>query len=126
MKVDVRATNTIKICINKVLKNKDSVNLDIAKCVSSFSHATKITEGSVFTNSGRNFYVVNKILSPFWVQIVLFPPITFHVGTWGVVATPHWSRGSRFHKKKVFDPFGFPYLKKRGRVYHFKKPLYSK
>ena len=127
MKVDVRATNTIKICINKILKNKDSVNLDIAKTISLFSHSTVIKYGSVFQTRSSNFFIVNNVKSPFWVEIVWIPPVIFHIGTWGrYIYTPHWAQASRFHNKKVFDPFGHPFLKKRGKKYYFKKPLYNK
>lgn len=124
MKVDKRATNSIKICINKLFKNKDSLNLDIAKCISSFSHATVIKYGSVFKTRSANFYIVNKVSSPFWVEIVWLPPVSFHSAGWGhFIMIPQWAKASCFHKKRVFDPFGTPYLKKRGTKYFFKKGL---
>lgn len=125
MKVDVRATNAIKIIINRTLKNKDSVNLDIAKCISSFSHSTILKYGSVFENIGSNFFIVNKINSPFWVEITHIPPVRLLLGQWGgYILGPHWRYASTFHRKKVFNPFSnHPYLKKRGKRYWFKYPL---
>ena len=119
--VDNRATNAIKICINRIQKNKKSVNLDISKCISSFSHSTILKYGGVFQNYNYNFFIVNKITSPFWVEITHIPPylLTAGAGFTHFVYIPQWARASGFHKKKVFDPFGKPYLKKRGIKYWF-------
>ena len=121
--VDNRATNAIKICINRIQKNKKSVNLDIAKCISSFSHSTILKYGAVFQNYNYNFFIVNKIDSPFWVEITHVPPFLLQtqIGFSHFVYIPQWGRASVFHKKKVFDPFGKPYLKKRGIKYWFQK-----
>ena len=126
MHVDNRATNAIKICINRILKNKNCVNTTVAELISSFSHASILKHGSVFQSINSNFYMVSKVKSPFWVEITHMPPIRLVIAHWGVVYQPCWTRASGFGIKKVFDPFGKPYLKKRGRKYRYKKPLYTK
>ena len=124
MNVDSRATNAIKICVNRIFKNKKSVNLDIAKTICSFSHASRVKYGSVFQSYSYNFFIVNKIKSPFWVEITHIPPVSITLTDFGrYIMIPQWSRASCFHKKKVFDPFGHPYLKKRGIKYWLKHEL---
>ena len=115
--VDKRATNAIKICINRCLKIKSSVHLDIAHLISLYSHASVLQWGSVFEDQKCNFLIVQNINSPFWVRITHIPPIPYLLTSWGHICTPDWIRASDFHIKKVFDPFGSPYLKRRGHKY---------
>ena len=124
MNVDCRATNSIKICVNKIFGNKNSVNLDIAKTICSFSHSSIVRYGSVFQSYAYNFFIVNLVKSPFWVEITHLPPVSIALTDFGrFVMIPQWAKASSFHKKKVFDPFGRPYLKKRGRKYWLKAAL---
>ena len=124
MVIDTRATRAIKVCINKIFQNKNSVNLRIAKLISEYSHASVIKRGSVFQYASSSFYMVNKVKSPFWVSITSIPPVRIIMAPWGSLAlVPSWKKASPFHMKKVFDPFKRPYLKKRGKRIYLKKPL---
>ena len=124
MVVDKRATRAIKVCINKLFKNKNSLNLRIAETISEYSHSSILRRGSVFQYDNSAFYMVNKVKSPFWVSITSIPPVRLIMAPWGSLAlVPSWRKASAFHVKKVFDPFGMPYLKKRDKKIYLKKPL---
>ncbi len=125
MTIDSRATRAIKVSMNKRFRNKNSVNLMIAKIISQFSHASILERGSIFQYANSGFYVVNHIKSPFFVSITRVPPLELMMTRWGaIVYSPNWSKASRFYWKKVFDPFcPRPYLKQRDRRIYFKKPL---
>lgn len=124
MTVDSRATRAIKVSLNKRLSNKNSVNLMIAELISDFSHASILKKGSIFQYANSNFYIVNKVKSPFFVSITRIPSVHLIMTTWGIVYSPNWSLASSFYWKKVFDPFcSRPYLKQRNRRIYFKKPL---
>ena len=124
MVVDLRATRAIKVCINKIFKNKNSLNLRVAELISEYSHASVLKRGAVFQYQNSAFYIVNRVKSPFWVSITSIPPVRIVMAPWGSLAlVPSWKKASPFHMKKVFDPFGTPYLKKRRKKIYFKKPL---
>ncbi len=124
MTLDSRATMAIKVSINKIFRNKNSVNLMIAKMIAEFSHATILKRGSIFQYANSGFYVVNSVKSPFFVSITRVPPMQLLMTTWGIVYSPNWGKASPFYWKKVFDPFCHrPYLKQRDRRIYFKKPL---
>ena len=124
MVVDTRATRAIKVCINKIFKNKNSLNLRIAQIISQYSHASILKRGCVFQYQNSAFYIVNTVKSPFWVSITSIPPVRIVMAPWGSLAlVPSWKKASPFHMKRVFDAFGTPYLKRRDKKIYFKKPL---
>jgi len=126
MIIDKRATQAIKISLNKRFKNKNSENLQLAKIISQFSHKTILEAGSRFESRDCFFYVVGKCYSPFWVCVTYAPPRAslfftpeFPFQLW---YQPDWTRASRFHKKKVFKPFSKrPFIKNRNRKFYFQK-----
>ena len=131
MSVDIRATTAIKISLNKILKNKNSENLCIAKTISEFSHKTPLEWGSRFESKTCHFYIVNRLYSPFWAQVTFIPPVSsfFYDVTqpWGLWYRPNWPKASSFHKKKIFKPFSSrPYIKKRNTKFFFQDHRYLK
>ena len=122
MSVDKRAIMSIKAAINKLLKNKNSENLCIAKTIALFSHKTVLEKGSRFESKDCYFYIVNKTYSPFWAQVTYIPPVSNlfmdELRPWLIWYQPNWRYASRFHKKKIFSPFDRPYIKKRNTKFY--------
>ena len=132
MSTDKRATLQIRIAINRVLKNKNSINTTIAKLISQFSHRSVLRIASKFESVyPSEYYIISKVHSPFWATTVNMPSrVVFNQnealrGTnFGTLSfAPDWNKASCFHKKKIFDPFGHPYIKKRHRKFHLTRPL---
>ena len=132
---DKRATQQVKIYVNKLFKNKNSGNKEIAKLITSYSHSTVIMMGSMFEKSRTpEYYVVSKVFSPFWVRAVYLPstvlwtpnphPLVFHTAIGHLSFTPDWNRASGFSKKRIFSPFDRPYIKKRNKRFYFRAPFF--
>ena len=106
---DERATLQIRIAINKILKNKNSINTAIANLISHFSHRTVLRIASKFECPyPSEYYIVSKVHSPFWATTVNMPSRvvfsqseTMRGTNFGSLRfAPDWSRASDFHKKK--------------------------
>ena len=120
--IDKRATNAIKICINRLFKSKSAVHLQIAQLVSKFSHASIIQWGSIFEDRRCNFIIVQHMKSPFFARVTYVPPLhvlPMRIGRW---YAPDWKRASNFHVKKVYEPFSSnPYVMRRGKQFCLQK-----
>ena len=118
--LDTRAVLQVKSCINKILRNKNSINKLIAKTIVEFSHTSVLRKGSILECWPRmNFYMVSNLLSPFWVEVRHMPPrvdwIDVQQGLW---YTPNFALAGPRHRKKIFEPFSnHPYIKKRTKHY---------
>ena len=132
---DKRATQQVKIYINKLLKNKHSLHKDIAKIITSFSHSSVIHRGSMFEKKRPpEYFIVGNVYSPFWVfavhlpSIIQWSPVPYVINTiFGHLAyVPDWNRSSGFRRKKIFSPFDRPYIKKRNTKYYFRAPFFLK
>ena len=131
---DKRATQQLKIYINKIFENKNAVHLNIAGLITSYSHSTIVHVGSMFEKT-RNpeYFVVSRVYSPFWVRAVFLPSRVewipyihpFALNNMGHLQfVPDWTKAAGFCKKKVFSPFHKPYIKKRNKRFYFKEPFF--
>jgi hypothetical protein len=134
---DRRATQQVKIYVNKLFKNKNSGNKEIAKLITSYSHSTVLDIGSMFEKRGNpEYYVVSQVDSPFWVRAVHLPstvqwipdphPLGFHTAIGHLSFIPDWNKAVGFSKKKIFSPFDRPYIKKRNKRFYFRAPFFMK
>ena len=134
---DKRATQQVKIYVNKLFKNKNSQNKEIAKLITSYSHSTVLDIGSMFEKRGNpEYYVVSQVDSPFWVRAVHLPstvqwipdphPLGFHTAIGHLSFIPDWNKAVRFSKKQIFSPFDRPYIKKRNKRFYFRAPFFMK
>ena len=117
---DKRVIKKIKACLNTVFENKSAQHADIAKCIAQYSHSSRVRYGTVFESRHQWFYIVQKVLSPFFARVTLIPPIRrFHFTEHLFYSTvPDWRNASEFHVKRIFDPFSrTPYLKCRGKTF---------
>ena len=126
---DKRASLQIRIAINKILGNKNSINTTIAHMICEFSHSTTIKKASMFQSGcPPNYLCVAKVHSPFWVTCL---PMPGRIGFYQTEAnvntnfghlhwTPDWLRTGAYKKKRLFDPFGKPYIKCRDHRYLLK------
>ena len=124
---DKRATLQIRISMNKILKNKNSVNTRIAELISSYSHGSLVKTASHFTcDEPVSYYVIKELHSPFWATTVYLPSrlaITQTANNFGtnmghLYFTPDWGRATGWQKKRIFDPFQKPYIKKRTKRFY--------
>jgi hypothetical protein len=126
MIADTRAVLQIKIYLNKISKNKNSINKHVAEIIGEYSHGTVLEYGSVFECwPGMNYFLINKLFSPFWIEVTHVPPRVDWIDMFhGVWYSPDFNRASGFHRKKVFRPFSkYPYIKKRKKRYMLKTPI---
>jgi len=135
MIVDKRATLQVRIFMNKLFGNKNSVNKSLAKLITSYSHSTVVQYGTVFqrTKGTPEYYVIQKCHSPFWVTTAWMPssieyavhPYWERYRSFGNLCfVPDWHRATQFEKKKIFDPYGLPYIKKRNARFYFQVPFF--
>ena len=133
MIVDKRVTLQIRISINKLLANKNNINTEIAKIISEFSHSTVIKKACMFEyGSPPKFLCVAKVHSPFWVTVLSMNSRVAFYQTAGTIGTnfghlhwiPDWNTCGRYLKKRLFDPFGKPFLKCRKQQYVLNNRMY--
>lgn len=129
---DQRATQQILICMNRVLKNKNSVNKLLSEVISLFSHGSIIQRASKFeSRCPSEYFIVDRLHSPFWATTFNLPSrVVFYqddplIGTnFGSLRfTPDWRKASKTKRKRIFDPFGHPYIKKRNRKFFLERHL---
>jgi hypothetical protein len=123
---DKRASLQIRIAINRILGNKNSFNTMIAHIISEFSHSTIIQKASMFQSGCPPQYLcVAQVHSPFWVTCLPMPgridfyqtEATANTNFGHLHWTPDWLRTGLYKKKRLFDPFGEPFIKCRN--HHF-------
>ncbi len=129
---DKRATLQIRIAINKILGNKNSINTRVAEIISNYSHGSFVKHASYFTcRSPVSYYVVNKMHSPFWATTVHLPArlaisqLPQHHGSniGELYFTPDWSAAIGFSRKRIFQPFTKPYIKKRQTRFYLSRAV---
>ena len=131
---DKRATQQILICMNRMYRNKNSVNKLLAELVSFFSHGSIIKRASKFMSGApAEYFIVNKLHSPFWAttfnipsRVIFFQDDTLIGTNFGALRfVPDWLRASNPKRKRIFDPYGHPYIKKRNRKFFLDLHLHS-
>ena len=130
MIVDKRATLQVRIAINRILKNKNSINTVLAKLITEFSHSTIVEKAFIFQACvPPRFYCIQKVHSPFWCTAVPMPSRISFYQSLDLVGTnfgrlhfiPDWIRAGNFGKKRLFDPFHHPYIKCRNKKFFLKQ-----
>ena len=118
MSIDLRATKAIKVCMNKLFGSKNACHLDIAAMITDFSHRSNLKREDRFESSNNNFFVITKVLSPYFVSVLHIPPVRYmFTPTWQYMYCPNYKKMRSGIIKRVFDPFGEPYLKHRGKMF---------
>ena len=126
---DKRAALQIRIAMNKILRNKNSINTEIANIICEYSHSTIVQKAFMFQyGSPPTFLCVSLVHSPFWITCLdMMGRVAFYqtipdIGTdfghlhW----VPDWQHCGKYRKKRLFDPFGEPYVKCRNRRFYLK------
>jgi len=131
-----RYSLAIKQSVNKLFDNKNSENLHIGSVISDFSHNVFFGSGDLLQSKKLLFFRITKVLSPHYVQGYFCLPRIIHdterkfrhldyffsdVRRNPVMYEPDPYRSSLKYKKKVFDPFGSPYIKKRSQLFFLKR-----
>ena len=124
MKTGCRYMRAIKQSINKLLQNRSSLNYSLAEIICKFSHQTKLKVGSemiamrqgeplnmFYTTDG--FFVVEQILSHHWCLGYFCPPMLDL--NYGIL--PNRNRRGPSERKRIFNSFMLPMIKRRGRMY---------
>ena len=126
---DKRASLQIRIAMNKIVGNKNSINTQIANMICEFSHSTLVKKARMFQfGSPPRYLCVAKVHSPFWVTCLSMPSRVAFYQTAQTVNTnfghlhwvPDWLRCGIYRKKRLFDPFGTPFIKCRSQQYFIK------
>ena len=126
---DKRAALQIRIALNKIMSNKNSINTQIANLVCEYSHGTIVEKAYMFQcGSPPRYFCIARIHSPFWVTCLSMPSRVAFYQTEGNVGTdfghlhwvPDWLHCGRYQKKRLFDPFSKPYIKCRNHQYFLK------
>ena len=64
---DNRHARAVKVSLNKVYGNTSSLNKELSKIITDFSHCCMLSGGSFLVSPNLKFFVVQKILSNHWV-----------------------------------------------------------
>ena len=130
---DKRATLQVRIAMNKILGNKNSINTEISKLITVFSHSTIIEKAFMFQSCfPPKYFCVAKVHSPFWVTCLQMPSRVAVYQSFNTYGTdfgrlhwvPDWRQCGLYEKKRLFDPFSMPYIKCRNRKFFLKKHKY--
>ena len=134
MVFDKRAALQIRIAMNRIVGNKNSINTEIANLICVYSHSSIVQKAFMFQcGSPPTYLCVSQVHSPFWITClsmasrVAFYQTTQTIGTnfghlhW----VPDWQHCGQYLKKRLFDPFGEPFVKCRNRRYYLKNHKYK-
>ena len=134
MNYDKRAALQIRIVLNKIVGNKNSINTVLANIICEFSHSTIVKKAFMFeTGNPPRYLCVSKVHSPFWVTClpiesrVAFYQTPVNLGTnFGHLHfVPDWNLCGGYRKKRLFDPFGKPFIKCRDHRYFLNNRRYK-
>ena len=118
---DNRYRRVIKQCLNKIYKNKSSVNQSISKIIVSYSHKTLLEKGRYLLCRHLQFFVINKVLSTHWIS-GFFCPSELQLADGLFYYIPKFWHRSPHVVKKVFDPFTYqPFVKVRKKKYYLQR-----
>ena len=108
----------IKRALNKRFKTRNSVNLDIAKLITSYSHRTRFQRGSTFHLNGcmfSKYFIVYDVLSAHYVRGAYVKPFWYKIGVrWHMFP----ENRERIQTKKIFNPFTTPVIKQRAKKHY--------
>ena len=124
---DKRSALQVRIAFNKIVGNKNSINTEISNLICQYSHSTVIERACMFQcGSPPTFMCVARVHSPFWVTCITMPSrVAFFQTPAGTNFghlhwLPDWKHSGRHLRKRLFDPFGIPFLKCRNQRYHLR------
>ena len=101
---DNRHRRAVKVCLNKIFRNSSSLNSEISKIITGYSHTSKLTNGSYLVSSDLRFFVVQKLLSNHWcLGWFTDYKIAFFGGT--VKYVPNLMRLGKIQRKRINFPF---------------------
>ena len=134
MVFDKRAALQIRIALNRIVGNKNSINTEISNLICEYSHSTIVKKGFMFEHGSPPKYLcVARIHSPFWVTCLTMPSRVAFYQTALTVGTnfghlhwrPDWMHCGAYRRKRLFDPYGKPFIKCRNRRYHLNNHKYK-
>ena len=131
---DKRAALQIRIALNKIVGNKNSINTQVANLICQYSHSTIVKKAFMFQHGTPPKYLcVAKVHSPFWVTILSMPSRVAFYQTAMTLGTdfghlhfvPDWYRTGAYRRKRLFDPFHKPFIKCRNTKYYLNNHKYK-
>ena len=97
---DNRYARTLKQCLNKIFKNKLSINKELGELISQFSHRTSIKPGQYLLSKNLTFFIVKQVLSNHWV-CGYFAPSELFLQNGLFYYLPNFWRRSKMFKKNI-------------------------
>lgn len=112
-----RYQRAIRQSINKLHKNKASINSIIATIISKYSHGAEIKAGYFLCGPHREFFIVHEVLSPHWVTGFFCPPRLQILSDY-ISYCPDLRRKTRIRKKRLYHPFADFCVRERSKQFH--------
>ena len=114
-----RYKRAIRQSLNKRL-GRSALNRQLSSLICSYSHSAPVRPGS-YLSRDSGFFVVRRVLSPHWCEGFFCPAMLEYAtsmhGLPFIVRVPNASRRSDTEKKRIFDPFTNPCVRKRSQVF---------
>ena len=125
MSTGCRYTRAIKQAMNKLLQSRSAVHLPIADMIAEYSHKSLVTPGAYLLTRTCYFFVVQKTRSPHWCTGFFCPPkieLT-DLANLGRFYAPDFSRRGHICRKRIFQPFVKPHIRRRKMLFNLEVKL---
>ena len=115
---DDRHSRAVKVSLNKMFGNTSSLNKQLAKIITSFSHTSRLTGGCYMVSNELKFFIVQKLLSNHWVLGWFAPSRIAYIGR-TVKYVPNLMRRGNLVRKRINKPFAtYPSVSIRNQVFY--------
>ena len=101
---DNRHSRAVKVSLNKIFGNTSSLNLELSKIITDFSHTSRLTGGSYMVSSDLKFFVVQRLLSNHWCLGWFTDSKIAFVGR-TVKYVPNFMCRGKIQRKRINFPF---------------------
>ena len=114
-----RYKRAIRQSLNKRL-GRSALNRQLSNLICAYSHSAPVRPGS-YLSRDTGFFVVRRVLSPHWCEGFFCPAMVEYAtsihGLPFMVRVPNASRRSDTEKKRIFNPFTTPCIRKRSQIF---------
>ena len=115
---DNRHSRAVKVCLNKVFGNTSSLNKELARVITEYSHTSRLCGGSYMVSASLKFFVVQKLLSNHWC-LGWFCNSRIAVVGRAVKYVPNFHSRGKVERKRINNPFSmYPNVSIRKQNYY--------
>ena len=115
---DNRHSRAVKVSLNNIFGNTSSLNRELAKIITDYSHTSRLTGGSYMVSGNLKFFIVQKLLSNHWCLGWFCNSRVAVVGR-VVKYVPNFLSRGKIERKRINNPFSrYPNVSIRKKNYY--------